>query len=81
VGDENDHGEDGTTCEFLDGDWPKLNMLSHGKPNYSKPKNASIMPCTSSMISQVTKWYGWYAHWYCECNNSKLGTYYNSQST
>jgi len=55
VGDENDHGEDGTTCEFLDGDWPKLNMLSHGKPNYSKPKNASIMPCTSSMISQVTK--------------------------
>jgi hypothetical protein len=54
VGDENDHGEDGKTCKSLDGEWPKLTMPSHGKPSYSKPKNASIMPCTSGMICQAT---------------------------
>jgi hypothetical protein len=54
MGDENDHGEDGTTCKSLGGDWPKLTLPSHGKPSYSKPKNASIMPCTSSVISQAT---------------------------
>ncbi len=53
VGDENDHGEGGTTCKSLDGDWPKLTMPSHGKLGYSKLKNANMMPWTSSMISQA----------------------------
>jgi hypothetical protein len=53
VGDESNHGEGGTTCEFLDGDWPKLTTPSHGKLCYFEPKNASIMPCTYGMISQA----------------------------
>jgi hypothetical protein len=54
MGDENDHGEYGTTCKSLVGDWPKLTMPSHGTPSYYKPKNTNIMPCTSSMIFQAT---------------------------
>jgi len=54
VGDESDHGEGGTTCKSLDGDWPKFTTPSHGKPGYSEPNNVNIMPCTPSMISQAT---------------------------
>jgi hypothetical protein len=54
MGDDSDHGEGGTTCKSLDDDWPKLTMLSHGKPSFFEPENANIMSCTSCMILQAT---------------------------